>query len=324
MRDPGLAAAFETCALADRSALARLRAEGPDFLDLLHRLSTGDVRCLAMGQGAATVVTTAKGRIVDRLFVHRVRPDLAVAVGSGGRASALLAHFARFTFAERPGLSDATEATVQLVLIGPQAREAAASAGLPVPPALGAAEGAWGGAAVTVLGQDGTSAEGLSVIAGAAEGARLREQLRPLAAELQGPGLEAWRILRGFPGSAEMDEERNPLEAGLWEAVSFAKGCYVGQEVVARLKTYDKVVRSLVTISLAAGAGVPPRGAALLEGERSVGSVTSAVLPPGERSPLCMGYVRREVAVAGTLVRVAWEGASTEGTIRAVPAPRAA
>jgi folate-binding protein YgfZ len=322
--EAGLRAALESCALADRSTLARLRADGPDFLDLLHRLSTGDVRRLAEGQGAPTVVTTAKGRILDRLFVHRLRPDSVLAVGSSGRGAALLAHLARFTFAERTALSEATEETVQLVLVGPRAREAAGAAGLPVPPPMGASEAEWAGMAVAVLGEDGSSAEGLSVIAERADASRLREALRTLAPDLDVGGLTAWRILRGLPGSAEMDEERNPLEAGLWDAVSFTKGCYVGQEVVARLKTYDKVVRTLVTVALPAGAEVPPRGATLHQGDRAVGTITSAVLPPGASAPIGMGYLRREVALAGARVTVSWEAARAEGTVLSVPSARAA
>ena len=122
MSAAALAAAQASCAVADRSDLARLGADGPDFLDLLQRLSTGDVRRLAVGEGAATVLTPVKGRIVDRLLVHRVREDRVLVVGSPGRSATVLAHLARFTFAERTGLSDVTEGTVQLALLGPRAR----------------------------------------------------------------------------------------------------------------------------------------------------------------------------------------------------------
>ena len=323
MSEAGLQAALHSCALADRSDLARLRAEGPDFLDLLHRLSTGDVRRLTPGQGAVTVVTTAKGRIVDRLHVHRVREDEVVAVGSRGRGEALLGHFTRFTFAERTGLSDVSGSTAQLVLVGPLAREAAAASGLPVPPPLGAAEAVWRGIAVRVLGEDGTSAEGVSVVADGADLDRARQALAGLPA-MDGVDLEAWRIQRGLPGPAEMDEERNPLEAGLWDAVSFTKGCYVGQEVVARLRTYDKVVRTLVTLVLPPRSGVPPRGASLQQGERAVGAITSAVLPPGSASPMAMGFLRREVAATGTPITVVWDGDRVDATVASVSQARAA
>ena len=65
---------------------------------------------------------------------------------------------------------------------------------------------------------------------------------------------EAFRIAAGVPAHGpELGEEVNPLEAGLWDAVSFTKGCYVGQEVVARLNTYEKVKRYLAMLSLETG-----------------------------------------------------------------------
>jgi len=318
-----LQAAQTSCAVADRSDLARLRAEGPDFLDLLQRLSTGDVRRLGIGEGAATVLTTAKGRIVDRLLVHRVREDRVLVVGSPGRAATVLGHLTRFTFAERTGLSDVTESTVLVALVGPRARNGAAEAGLHVPAPLGAVEQVWRGLPVTVLGHDGSSTEGLSVVAEGAQAAPLREAVA-LGPALDAEGIEAWRILRGLPGPAEMDEERNPLEAGLWDAISFTKGCYVGQEVVARLRTDDKVARSRVTLALPQGAAVPPRGATLRQGERARGAVTSAVLPPGSRAPVAMGYLRREAAQAGAPVTVAWEGGTADAVVSTVSSARAA
>ncbi|HEX5042357.1 MAG TPA: glycine cleavage T C-terminal barrel domain-containing protein [Candidatus Polarisedimenticolaceae bacterium] len=324
MSAAALEAAQTSCAVADRSDLARLRADGPDFLDLLHRLSTGDVRRLGIGEGAATVLTTAKGRIVDRLLVHRLREDRVLVVGSPGRSASVLAHLTRFTFAERTGLSEVTEATALLALLGPRARDRAAERGLIVPAPLGAVEQVWQGVEVTVLGQDGSSAEGLSLVVERALEAPLREAVAALGPLLDAAGVEAWRILRGFPGPAEMDEERNPLEAGLWDAVSFTKGCYVGQEVVARLRTYDKIARSRVTLALPQGAAVPPRGAALRQGERALGAVTSAVLPPGSLGPVAMGYLRREAAQAGAPVTVTWEGGAAEAVVSTVSPARAA
>jgi folate-binding protein YgfZ len=192
-----------------------------------------------------------------------------------------------------------------------------------VPPPLGAAEAEWRGIAVRVLGEDGTSAEGVSVVADGADLDRARQALAGLPA-MDAVDLEAWRIQRGLPGPAEMDEERNPLEAGLWDAVSFTKGCYVGQEVVARLKTYDKVVRTLVTLVLPPRSGVPPRGASLQQGERAVGAITSAVLPPGSASPMAMGFLRREVAATGTPITVVWDGDRVDATVASVSQARAA
>ena len=80
-REAALAQAREGCVLADRSELGRLLATGPDFLDLLHRLSTASVAGLNEGEGRPTVLTTPKGRIVERLFVHHLGPAGVLSVG---------------------------------------------------------------------------------------------------------------------------------------------------------------------------------------------------------------------------------------------------
>ena len=111
---------------------------------------------------------------------------------------------------------------------------------------------------------------------------------------------EAWRILRGLPLSGhELTEEFNPLEAGLRDAVSFEKGCYVGQEVVARLNSYDKVSRSLVGLVLPEESAPPGPGAPLFFQEHEVGQVTSSTVPPGWSHPVALAYLKRKVAETG-------------------------
>jgi folate-binding protein YgfZ len=154
---------------------------------------------------------------------------------------------------------------------------------------------------VRVLGEDGLSSDGLSVVLSAASAGEGWDLL--LRAVTAAGGLaagdeaaEAWRVLRGLPASGfELTEEHNPLEAGLRDAVSFTKGCYVGQEVVARLSNYDKVARSLVGFVLPAGADPPARGTPVLFEERPVGSVTSCLVPPGRRAPVAIAYLKRDV-----------------------------
>lgn len=310
-----LGAALGACALADRSDLDRLHGTGPDLLDLLHRLSTQDLRGLAPGRGAVTVLTTPKGRIVERLFVHHLGAAgiLLVAGRGGGRRTA--EHLQRYTFRERTELRDVSEATCHFALIGPRARQTAARAGLPVPQGLGAASLSVQGGEASVVGGDGFSGEGLSVIAPVEAAAMVWRRLLEAVLEAGGSpigdeALEAWRVLRGHPGPRrELTEEHNPLEAGLWDAVSFTKGCYVGQEVVARLRTYDKVSREILALVLPEGEAAPPPGSTVRVGGLEVGSVTSAVVPPGGRRPVALAYVKkRDVPKDGTGVTVLVRG----------------
>ena len=132
-------------------------AEGPDLLDLLQRLSTGDIGGLAAGEGRPTVLTSPKGRIVERLFVHHLGDRGVLLAGGGDPAAAerTIAHLDRFTFAEKTGLSDATETTCQLAVTGPRAGEALGAAGFDLPPVFQSVAQTFEGTPVQVVGQDG-------------------------------------------------------------------------------------------------------------------------------------------------------------------------
>ncbi len=305
-----LRCAFESCILVDRSDLTRLVATGPDFLGLLHRLSTAAVGGLAPGTGRATVLTTPKGRIVERLFVHHLGPEGVAAVAGPASGRKILEHVARFTFAERTELREVTDETRLLALTGPRAAEALAAAGLPRPAAYGTAAGTVGGVGVHVLGHDGDSSHGLSVLAPLDGSAAVDEALARAVATVSGRRsgrdvAEAARVLRGVPAAGhELNEDHNPLEAGLWDAVDFDKGCYVGQEVVARLRTYDKVARRIVGLELAPEGELPAPGTPLTVEGRAIGELTSAVRLPGAGRAVGLGYVKRREAQLPRELRV--------------------
>jgi len=305
-----LRSALETCGVAVRSDLGRIRAAGPDILDFLHRMSTADLRSLTATRGRPTVLTTAKGRIVERLFVHHLGSEGVLAIGGPGSASRVIAHLERFVFSEVLGLSDVTGAWAQLVLVGPLARAAAERAGLTPPGDYDSLSAEIAGVSVHVLGHDGLSKSGVSVVVPGAGADIVWRCLLEAASALGGSPMgaaasAAWRILSGLPESgAELTEDYNPLEAGLWDAVSFDKGCYVGQEVVARLRTYDKVTRDLRGFVFRAGAAPPSPASPVIAESRRVGELTSAVVPPGSRAAVGMGYVKRGTAEPGAEVAV--------------------
>jgi folate-binding protein YgfZ len=320
-----LRASLERSVLADGSQLARLAASGPDYLGLLHRLSTGDVATLEPGQGRITILTTPKGRIVERLFVHPLGPSGVLSVGGAGRGASVLEHLARFTFAENTGLTDRTTETFQFLLVGPQAATALDATGLERPGPLMTTTATVGHTEVQVLGQDGLCAEGFSIVGPSGSAAEVWDSLLDAVegcggrAAGDGP-LEARRVLRGLPASGhELTGDYNPLEAGQWDAVSFDKGCYVGQEVVARLNTYDKVSRSLVGLMLPAGSDLPEVGAPLYFDEREVGVLTSAVVPPGWSHPVGIAYLKRKVAEPGIELAIGSADATTRGRMVRLP-----
>jgi folate-binding protein YgfZ len=103
----------------------------------------------------------------------------------------------------------------------------------------------------------------------------------------------------------ELDEEHNPLEAGLRDAVNFSKGCYVGQEVVARLETYDKVSRRLMVVRPSDSATrAPVSGDTLTREGRAIGSITSAAVVPGGTAWIALAYVKRSRGEHGSAVGI--------------------
>jgi folate-binding protein YgfZ len=304
-----LRAAREGCVLVDRSDLGRLLATGPDLLDLLHRMSTADLQALEVGGGRPTALLTPKGRIIQRVFVHHLGETGVLSVTGPGGAGKTAAHLERFTFREKTGLADVTATWSHLVLCGPAAAETARAAGLVVPEPMGAREAELAGVGVHLLASDGLSPDGFSIVVpgrgAVAVWEALAEAVRGREGRCTGDEVvEAVRVLRGLPENGrELTEDRNPLEAGLQSAVSFTKGCYVGQEVVARLRTYDKVSRTLRGVVGAPGSHAPEAGAALFEADSEVGTVTSALVPPGHRAPIGLAFLRSrsgEIARVGT------------------------
>ena len=142
---------------------------------------------------------------------------------------------------------------------------------------------------------------------------------RPAPAEV----LEACRIEAGIPRwGAELDESVLPNEAWLERtAISYTKGCYLGQETVARLKTYGHVNRHLVALLLPLGCGAAP-GGAVRAGDDAVGTVTSAVDSPLHGRRVALAFVKREHEAPGTTLRVETPTGAVEGVVAAVPLGR--
>jgi len=318
-----LHAALNVCMVADRSPAARLIGDGPDLADLLHRLSTNTVHALEPGGGTATVLTTAKGRIVERLFVSHLGDAGLLLIGGNGRAGVVLEHLKKFTFAEQTGLRDCGNDYSLLALGGPLAGEALALAGLETPPPLGAVGGRHDGMRVHVLGHDGQSANGYSILVANAQAGSLWQGLVLAVSKTDGRAcgelaLEAARIRRGVPAcGSELNEDHNPLEAGLWDAVSFDKGCYVGQEVVARLNTYDKVSRRLIGLKIPPDHLVVAGGTKLYRNEKEAGLITSIAALEGVET-VGLGYIKKRSAEVGDAVQLgAPDGPTT--TLQAFP-----
>ena len=320
-------AATKHVGLLDRSYVGRLRLTGEDGLDLLNRLSTNDLEELAsVGQGMYTVLTSSKGRILDLLFVLKLDDGLLVLTGAESRRT--VAEWIDFyTFVEDVAVEDVTEDTAMLAVMGPKAAgllDELTGHDVSSLDRFHSDSADIGDIPVLVIRTDFASVPGYDLSIPASSAERLwRELLERGAGHGIGPvGLEASelvRIERVVPASGkELSEEFNPLEANMQEFISFNKGCYVGQEVVARLNTYQKVQRRLVSLTWDLDADPRPDAGLMLEGKR-VGRLTSAVKSPRLQRSIGLGYVRNAHARSGAQLSIETDGGEIIARVEEAP-----
>ncbi len=294
----------EGAGLADRSYLGRVRISGPDALDLLNRLTTNKLETLLPGEGAPTVLTSPKGRVIDLLLVG-ARPDHFLLLTSPGRQEAAMEWIDFYTFVDDAPLQDVTPLTRQFTVVGPGAAAALSAAGaLAVPlPLYHLRDATIGGARAVVWRTMDPGPESYEVIVVGEEAAvAWRALVEAGAIPVGSTAWEAFRIAQGTPAyGAEYGEETNPLESRLRGAISFDKGCYTGQEVVARLDTYQKVQRRLMAVALS---GPAERGDVLVDGDKTTGVLTSVAAVPTDGSYVALALVSVVQAVAGRALAV--------------------
>ena len=284
--------------LVERSHLGRLKVGGADAIDLLDRLSTNKLSDILIGEIEGTVLTTNKGRIIDLLFVVRRDDHLLVITGPDTRQR--VAEWIDFyTFIEDVVVEDVSEETAMLSVAGDKIMEVLPQ--LSDLPLSDSARLTVCGIEVLALHTEMAGIVGYDLIVPVEEAVALRDALTDVGAVPVGS--HATEILRIGYGVAEyggeLHEDYNPLEAGLKDYISFNKGCYIGQEVVARLNTYDKVQKHLMCLSLVAG-DAPELPSPLMHEGRQIGTLTSTVEAlDGDRAK-GLGYVRKAHAQEGT------------------------
>ena len=293
-----LAALTERAGFTDRSDCGRLRITGADALDLLNRLTTNKLDTLPDGTTCSTVLTNGDARVLDHLRLAAVDGGMWC-LTSPGRAEDVADWIDLYTFGEDITVADESSTTTQFTVLGPLAAEAITGAGLPVPPLDGvlAQEGA-----VVVASPFGTH-PAYDVLLPLADTERTKAALLAAAQEADAETFEAYRIAQGVPAyGAEFGAFNNPLEARLLGSISDDKGCYTGQEVIARLQTYRKVQRLLM--SFASDTPAVPGNALETEDGSPAGTVTSAFNASDGRA-LGLALVAAKHATAGSSLRLA-------------------
>ena len=293
---PDYTAALE--GLAHRARAGVIAVDGPDRFDFLQGQVTQEVRGLAPGQSRPVAGLTPKGKLLyfGRLVGEAERVLLLL---PGDAVPAVLAHLTKYAAFQKAGVRDATTEYVRVALYGP------AAAGIAVPE---------GGVRLPPEGE--LAAEILAP--GAARAAILARLAEAGSLPVSKEAAEILRVEAGRPRLfRDADESNLPDELGLQEAISATKGCYVGQEVVARTRTYGRVNRRLVGFrfpkgAVASGTVFPDPGKPALQLAR----VTSSVVSP-RFGPIGLGFAFREVAEGATLSRA--EGAGRTAIVCGLP-----
>lgn len=278
---------------------------GNDRVDLMQRLASNDVKGLQPGQGRMACFVTNKGRLVDRVR-FAVAPDSLLMITSPGRGAAVREWIARYVITEDVRIDELGTRVELLHLLGPHAVETAGAIDARIVALERDAHVEIAldvGVAAQAIRTEGLRAhDGVLFLVPAGGSAALRAKLRVDAADASDAEYEAARVACGLPAiGRDVGEEHNPLEAGLWDSVAFDKGCYVGQEVVARLRTYDKIMKHLVRCRLD---GPAEAGVKLVSGDKDVGSLTSVAGPPLLPEWRAIGWVAKRALQAGAPIQV--------------------
>jgi folate-binding protein YgfZ len=328
--DAGVAADYEAfhdgAAIVDYTDRGRMRFQGAGARDALNGLLTCDLAPLTNGKGAYGAALTNKGKVIADVAIYAMDESFLVEVPGAVWDSwkDLVAKFVNPRMAKR---TDETALTCEIGLFGPRAAGIIATlSGLEASALEELAPYAHLTATI-----DGVTVNVARVPDFGVDGFRLlavRDALEPLRGALIAQGarvasdaaIESARIEAGRPlWGSDMDDSNLPQEANLEAlgAISYTKGCYTGQETVARLHFRGHVNKRIVGLRFE-GTAVPPRGATVVGGEdKEVGEVKSAILSP-RFGPIALGMIRREVN-PGDSVTVSIDGAPARATVAALP-----
>lgn len=292
--DQGYEALRRGAAWIDVSARGRIAVRGRDRARLLHNLTSNDIKKLGSGSGCYAFLLSPQGRIqadltllaFDDRFLLDTEPELGEKVAQ---------HIRRYIVADQVELEDVTASTCSIALEGPESAAVLARAG-GTAPAADYQHVPWDGtivARVSLTGQPGFRFYAATGEAGSIVNRLTAAGAQPASAQ----DARVVRIGNGRPRYGEDIRETSlPQETGQMHAVSFTKGCYLGQEIVERIRAQGHVNRKLVRLRLDA---VPPAGAALTVDGAEAGEIASSAPSPAEGSVLALAYVRSVYATAG-------------------------
>jgi folate-binding protein YgfZ len=295
-----LDAAKSGVAVYDRTSWGRIEVSDADRLTFLHNQSTNDLKSRKSGEGCDTVFLTSTARTIDLATAYFLDESVLLMV-SPDMTEKVMAFLDRYIFfADKVKLTDVTQQTTAFSLMGSQSHallERLGAADIVGQPYGTHRVYSIAGQNVRVAVGSGLATEGYTLIASS--------DIQPVLVEAGAVAISdrAWEYLRieqgrPMPGH-ELTDDYNPLEAGLWHTISFNKGCYIGQETIARLDTYNGVKQQLWGIHLDQPAAV---GEVATVGTEKVGALTSVI--ETDQGAIGLVYIRTKSGGAGLKVTI--------------------
>jgi folate-binding protein YgfZ len=293
----GYRALREGAAWLDLSARGKLLARGEDRARLLHAMTTNHVEGLLPGQGCYAFFLNAQGRVLGDANVLCLADHLLLDT-EPETVRRLHDHLETHIIADDVTLEDATGAMCAIGIEGPRAEDVLSGMGAPLPPEEPCAHVAWQKRLVARL--SFTGERGLRIFAPMTQRSELVQSLEAASPE----EARVVRLEHGLPRYGEdITEHHLVQETQLLRAMHFHKGCYLGQEIVERVRSRGHVNRLLVRLSIESERA-PERDAPVFSADVQIGSVTSAAFSPSLGNVVGLAYVRADQARKGTPIRV--------------------
>jgi folate-binding protein YgfZ len=297
----------EGAGILDLSFRGRLCALGADAIRFLNGQVTNNVKDLKVGEGCYAGFVSAKGKLQGDANIYRLENEVLLDF-EPGFSLALSERLEKFVVAEEVEIIDAAPHFGLLSVQGPKAAALLADFSLPTK--------------VMGISQKNelyvtNRSRAFDLFVPLAEMKNVARRLQEAGGILCGwQALETVRIEDGIPRfGADMDDSNLAPEALGNDAISYAKGCYIGQEVIARIRTYGQVAKALRQLRLAKTDEIPARGAKIFLGEKEVGYATSAVHSPRWGTGVALGYIRREANQPGSVLQIEISSGKISGEV---------
>src|SRR6266478_6840266 len=309
--------------LIDLSTRGRLLVSGSEAVMFLNGLITNDMNTLAVNRWMPAAFPNVQGRLLAAVRVIH-RDDGFLIDTENATRDTVVKLLERFTLAGDFRLADLTRNTALISIQGAQAPETmAAIFGETVanPGRDAVASVAWQGKQITVIRATHTAEDGFDLFVNATEAEALRDAF--VKAGVQPIGYDTSETLRIEAGIArygiDMDETNVVTETNLDDAVSFTKGCYIGQEIIARIKYRGHVAKKLSGLMFEQDEPIEVGAAIKSAAGKVIGRVTSVARSPRLKRTIALGYVRYEYLAAGTSVKVISGDLEVAATVEALP-----